>query len=254
MRASAIEFRLRMLINAIIIVTGFWAPWIGYGNAWTRLGPYVALMEWLALRMSRMGLASFSASVPIAIAVAALCAALGAVLRVWGTAYLGSGTVHSLEMRAGAVVANGPYRYVRNPLYLGVWFMVAALAFLMPPSGALFAMVLITLFHLRLILGEEAFLTRQLGDPYLAYKRAVPRLIPRRREQPASAGEKPQWLRSFLTELTPIGVFVALAFFSWSYNNRLMVRVILISFGLSLVVRAMLMGKRSEAPAPKMYS
>jgi protein-S-isoprenylcysteine O-methyltransferase Ste14 len=253
MRASAIEFRLRMLINFIIIFIGFLAPWLGNGSALAGLGPHVALLEWLALRMSRSGLTSFTHAVPVVIAVAALCAAVGAVLRVWGTASLGSGTVHSLEMRAGAVVASGPYRYVRNPLYMGVWFMVAALAFLMPPSGALFAMVLISLFHLRLILGEEAFLARQIGEPYLAYKRAVPRLVPRLRGAPAAAGEKPQWLRALLTELTPIGVFVALTFFSWSYNNRLMVRVILIGFGLSLVMRALLMGKRSEATAPKMY-
>ena len=48
----------------------------------------------------------------------------------------------------------------------------------MPVSGALFAMVLITIFAIRLTLGEEAFLTRQLGEPYLAYLRAVPRFIP----------------------------------------------------------------------------
>jgi protein-S-isoprenylcysteine O-methyltransferase Ste14 len=243
MRASKIEFRLRMLINATIIVMGFWAPWIGYNNAWAGLGPHVALLEWLALRMSRAGLASFTDAVPVVIVVAALCAALGAVLRVWGSAYLGSGTVQSVEMQAGSVVASGPYRYVRNPLYLGLWFMVAALAFLMPPSGALFAMVLITLFQMRLILGEEAFLARQIGEPYLTYKRAVPRLIPRFRGAPTAAGGKPQWVRALLTELTPIGVFVALAFCSWSYNNQLMIKAILISFGLSLVMRAVLMGK-----------
>ena len=57
---------------------------------------------------------------------------VGALLRVWGTAYLGTGTVNSLDMKAGSVVADGPYRYVRNPLYLGLWFMVAAMAFIMP--------------------------------------------------------------------------------------------------------------------------
>jgi hypothetical protein len=41
-----------------------------------------------------------------------------------------------------------------------------------------------------------------------------------------------------LSEITPIGVFVTLAFFSWSYNNRLILRAILVSFGISLVVRA----------------
>lgn len=249
MGASAIEFRLRMLVNTVIIFLGFWAPWIGYRSAWAGLGPHVALLEWLALRISRAGLASFTDAVPVVIAVAALCAAVGAVLRVWGTAYLGSRTVQSSQMQAGSVVASGPYRYVRNPLYVGLWFMTAALAFLMPPTGALFAMVLITLFQLRLILGEEAFLTERIGEAYVAYKRAVPRLVPRLLGAPANAGERPQWFRALLSELTPIGVFVALAFFSWTYNNGLLVRVILISFGLSLVMRALLMGKRVGAAA-----
>lgn len=250
MRASAIEFRLRMLINAIIVFMGFWSPWIGNRNAWAGLGPHVALLEWLALRISRLGVATFSVAVPTVIVVAALCAAVGAALRIWGTAYLGAGTVQSLHMQAGSVVANGPFRYVRNPLYLGLWFMVAALAFLMPPTGALVAMVFITVFQLRLILGEEAFLEQQLGEPYLAYKRAVPRLVPRLRGAPsAAAGEKPQWARGGLSELTPVGVFVALAFFSWSYDNQLMVKVIIISLGLSLVVRAFLVGKAGERAA-----
>lgn len=238
-----------MLINAVVIVMGFWAPWIGARNAWAGLGPHVSLMEWLAVRMTRLGLLRFSVAVPLVIGVAALLAASGAVLRIWGTSYLGTGTVQSLNMRAGAVMADGPYRYVRNPLYLGLWFMVAALSFLMPPTGALFAVVLITIFQLRLILGEEAFLAQRIGEPYLAYKRAVPRLVPRLRGTPAAAGLTPNWVRGALSELTPIGVFVALAFFSWSYDNQLMIKTILISFGLSLIVRALLVGKTGAEPA-----
>ena len=36
--------------------------------------------------------------------------------------------------------------------------MMAAIALSMPPTGALFSMVLLTYFCLRLILGEEAYL------------------------------------------------------------------------------------------------
>jgi protein-S-isoprenylcysteine O-methyltransferase Ste14 len=246
MRASKIEFRLRTLINATIILMGFWAPWIGSGSAWAGFGPHVSLLEWLSLRATRLGLLPFSVAVPLVIGVAALVAAIGGVLRVCGSAYLGAGTVHSFEMKAGALMAAGPFRFVRNPLYLGVWFMVAALAFLMPPTGALFTMVLITVFLVRLILGEERFLAEQIGEPYLAYKQAVPRIVPRFRGAPAAAGRKPQWVRGALSELTPIGVFVALAFCSWSYDNQLMIKVIVISYGLSLVVRATLMGKTDQ--------
>ncbi len=236
MRASAIEFRLRVVIMTIIIALGFWSPWI---EAWG-IGHRIALLEWLALELSRLGLFRFTVASPVVIVVAAMVAAKAVVLRIWGTAYLGPGTVNHAEMQAGAVMAAGPYRYVRNPLYLGSWCMFAAMAFIMPPTGALFAMVLLGVFLLRLILAEEAFLTARIGEPYHAYLRAVPRLFPRLRTTLPPTGSKPRWLHAVLAELNPIGVFITLAVLSWSYDNLLMIKAILVSFGVSLVVRALM--------------
>lgn len=236
MRATAIEFRLRMAINAVIIILGFWAPWI---EAWG-IGRRVSLIEWLAIQISRMGIASFSLATSALVVVAALSAAVSAAFRIWGTAYLGPSTVSNIHMIAGSVMADGPYRYLRNPLYIGVWFMVAAMAFLMPATGALFAVVLVSLFMIRLTLAEEAFLTTQLGEPYQAYLRAVPRFMPRLRGAPPSTGANPRWLRAMLTELTPIGVLAAVIVFSRSYDLALAGRTLLVFFGASLIVRAFL--------------
>jgi protein-S-isoprenylcysteine O-methyltransferase Ste14 len=246
MRASAIEFRLRMAINAAIIVVGFWAPWINGRGSSTVFAERIPLLEWLALELGRTGLVRFTIAAPLVIAVGAAIAAMGAFLRVWGTAYLGTGTVTSMDMKAGRVVADGPYRYMRNPLYVGLWCMVAAMAFLMPATGAVFAMVFITVFLLRLVLAEEAFLAAQIGEPYKLYLRAVPRIFPRLRTNVKSGGSRPHWLRALLAEITPLGVFVALAFLSWNYDNRLMTRAILISFGLSLVVRALMPARADQ--------
>jgi protein-S-isoprenylcysteine O-methyltransferase Ste14 len=238
MRASAFEFRFRMIIQIVIVFLGFWAPWLNL--AW--LGPVdfgrrISTLEWLALELSRTGFVRFTYATPIVIVVGALAAALGALFRVWGSAYLGYSTVHHAEMQAGTVMAAGPYRYVRNPLYIGGWFMMAAISFLMPPTGALFVMVLVTLFYLRLILGEEAFLAVQLGEPYHEYLRAVPRLVPLLHAVLPHASAQPNWLVAFLTEINPIGIFFTMAVLSWRYDNLLMVKAILISFGLSLVIR-----------------
>jgi protein-S-isoprenylcysteine O-methyltransferase Ste14 len=149
-------------------------------------------------------------------------------------------------MTADSVMADGPYRFVRNPLYLGLWCTIAALSFVMPPTGALVTMILFTVFQLRLIFGEEAFLSRQLGESYRNYLQAVPRLMPRIRTNMAKGNAQPHWLRAALTELNPIGIFVALAVFSWSYDNRMMVKVILVGFGASLVMRALLPDKPSS--------
>jgi protein-S-isoprenylcysteine O-methyltransferase Ste14 len=239
MGATKIEFRLRMAIMSVITILGFWAPWIGDWG----LGQRTSLWGWLALTLSRSGLVSLAVVTPLVIALGALTAAKGAALRIWGTAYLGYDTVHHEQMQAGTMLTDGPYRYVRNPLYLGGWCMMAAMSLLMPPTGALFAMTLLTVFFLRLILGEEAFLASQLGEPYREYLRTVPRLFPRLHtllSRPGSThtGQKPQWIHALFTEINPIGIFIALAVFSWSYNNWLMIKVVLVSFGISLIVRA----------------
>jgi len=240
MRATHIEFRLRMLINAAIIILGFWAPWIGVLAPPTGFASRISTLEWLASTLSRLGLMSFTHAAPFVLTVGAGVAALGAILRIWGSACLGPSTVQHPDMQAGAVMAAGPYRFVRNPLYLGLWCMVAAMALLMPPTGALFTLVLISIFLLRLILGEEAFIGHQLGERFRVYRLAVPRLIPRLRPLLPRTAAKPQWLRAISSELLSVGVFITFAFLSWSYNNRLMLRAILVSFGVSLIARALI--------------
>jgi len=242
MRATAIEFRLRMAINVAIVVLGFWAPWI---DVWG-VGRHISLLEWLALALSRTGRFSFALATSVAIVLASLLAAAGVVFRVWGAAYLGPETVISPEMKGDSVIAAAPYRFVRNPLYLGLWFMIAAMSFIMPATGALVTMVLITLFLFRLILGEEAYLSAKLGEPYREYLRAVPRIIPRIRSSLPRSTARPHWAQAALTELTPIGVFFATAFLSWRYDQRLTMRVILITYGVSLVMRALMPGVRRE--------
>lgn len=240
MGATKIEFRLRMATMFAILTLGFTAPWIQHG-------PRIPLIEWLPLEFSRHSHVSFAVATPIVIVIAALIAAKAMVFRVWGAAYLGPATVIHGQMRGDSLVASGPYRYLRNPLYIGLWAMTYALAFLMPPTGALFVAIVVPLFLLRLTLGEEAFLTGELGQPYVDYLRAVPRLVPRLRTSLPSSAGKPQWLRALLSEFTSIGVFLALAVFSWSYDLLLMVKVILVCFGISLVARALLPAAGKEA-------
>jgi len=183
--------------------------------------------------------------------IAALIAAKAVLFRVCGTAYLGPGTVNSATMLAGNVVADGPYRYVRNPLYIGVWCMVIAMTFLMPVTGAAFSAILITIFAIRLTLGEEAFLSVKLGEPYLAYLKAVPRFIPRLRGALSPAGAKPHWVRALLTELTPIGIFVAIIAVWRNYDLEMAGRIILVFFGASLVIRALMPGMRVNSEQAK---
>jgi len=247
LRATALEFRFRMIIQLVIVFLGFWAPWLNLSAFGPPdLGRHISTLEWLALVLSRTGLVRFTYATPIVIVLGALAAAAGAFFRVWGSAWLGYRTVHHGQMQAETVMAAGPYRYVRNPLYIGGWFMMAAISLLAPPSGALFIMILVTVFYLRLIFGEEAFLTAQQGESYRDYLRAVPRIIPSLRSSMPQTPARPQWLIAILSEINPIGIFFALAVLSWSYDNLLMIKAVLISFGLSLVVRALIPGEKTD--------
>jgi hypothetical protein len=135
-------------------------------------------------------------------------------------------------------VAAGPYRYLRNPLYLGTFIHTLALALLMPPTGALFSIVLIGLFQLRLIAAEEAFLSLTVGEPYLAYKSQVPSLLPSLRPRVAASSAHPAWLTAILGELYMWGVAISFLALGWRYNSMLIVQGVVISLGISLVARA----------------
>lgn len=239
MKATQFEFRFRILIALALYLLGFWAPW---NHALARPGvvsPNTTL--WLALSTlpARWGWMPLQDSTLLVTWLAIACVVAGAALRTWGTAYLGNSVVHSRDMQAGGVVASGPYRFVRNPLYLGTGFFSLGVSILMPPSGAIFFLVATFFFYFRLILGEEDYLARQLGDPYLAYCRRVPRLLPSLRPRLAASGLQPQWTQALLGELFAVTFAGCLAALAWRYEPELLIQCLLVCFGLSLVARAL---------------
>jgi len=169
----------------------------------------------------------------------------GALLRIWGTAHIGVETMLSRPMVAGQVVASGPYRHVRNPLYLGSLLGFVPMVLLMPLAGAVFATAALCLLYLRLIGGEEAHLAERLGEPYAAYRLQVPRLVPRLRPAVPTEGARPQWLRATAAEFFPVSFTLCFAVLAWRYNAELLMRCVAVCFGASLVVRALSMpGKK----------
>jgi protein-S-isoprenylcysteine O-methyltransferase Ste14 len=233
MKATPFEFRFRFIIHAVIYALGFWAPW----NLALHLdpaGPNVHTWGLLAAKLTHGTLAGFDLLLVLAI----LFAALGAFLRTWGAAYLGAGVVQSQDMHGNAVLADGPYRRTRNPLYLGTFLHTLALALLMPPSGAIFTLIAIGLLQLRLIFAEEPFLAAKLGQPYLDYCKRVPRILPSLTPRLPASGAQPRWLQAVLGEIYMIGVALSFAVLGWRYNSVLLIQCVVVSLGVSLVVRA----------------
>jgi len=235
MKASALEFRFRFLILAAIYCLGFAAPW----NYWLHLDS-IRTWQLLAAWPARSDWISFSTATIVVLLIGIVCALMGALLRTWGTAYLSPSIVQDGAMHGEGVIAAGPYRYLRNPLYLGNFIHTFALALLMPPSGAVFCILAISIFQLRLIAAEESFLSAKLGEPYTAYCAKVPRLVPAITPRIPASTLQPTWPTAFLGEIYMWGVVVSFTILGWRYNSILLIKGVLISLGLSLIVRGFL--------------
>lgn len=235
MKATRFEFRFRLAIAFLIYGLGFGLPWLIYSAG----GPRVTT-TWLALSgaLTRTGFLTMQSAVVAVTWLTIVLAAIGAAFRVSGTAYIGAGVMTSGQMHADSVLAAGPYRYVRNPLYLGSFVFACAVAILMAPVGATVCLAALFLQTIRLILGEEAYLEAQQGEAYLAYKARVPRLIPRPTPRVAPSNVKPRWLPAILAETYPVAMTLCFAVLAWRYNADLLIRAVIICFGVSLVVRA----------------
>lgn len=95
-------------------------------------------------------------------------------------ARVGKGTLAPWDPTRKLVV-RGPYRYVRNPMIVGVLLVLAGEAALAGSPWILaWAAAFIALNAVWFPLGEEPGLVRRFGAEYEEYRRAVPRWVPRR--------------------------------------------------------------------------
>jgi protein-S-isoprenylcysteine O-methyltransferase Ste14 len=110
--------------------------------------------------------------------------ALGAVVGlpcVWEFAWRGLGTPAPFDPPRKLVIT-GPYRYVRNPMYLGMGVALLGFAIVFPHGATIFlaevsvALVLVSAF---IVFYEEPTLEKAFGADYVDYCRNVRRWIPR---------------------------------------------------------------------------
>jgi protein-S-isoprenylcysteine O-methyltransferase Ste14 len=76
-------------------------------------------------------------------------------------------------------VATGPYRWTRNPMYVGGFGMLLGLALVLrSPAVLLLVAAAAIVLHLFVVTYEEPTLRRQFGAPYEEYLRRVNRWLP----------------------------------------------------------------------------
>ena len=106
---------------------------------------------------------------------------IGTAIALWCVftfVFIGKGTPAPFDPPRKLVI-RGPYRFVRNPMYIGAAMTLAGVALF---YGSLSILIYTCLFflatHLFVVLYEEPTLRRTFGDEYEAYFRRVRRWAP----------------------------------------------------------------------------
>lgn len=126
---------------------------------------------------------------------------------LWGRQAVG-------EVEADFLCTSGPYAYVRNPLYLGNFFIGIGLSIAINEWYA-YVMFIISyaLVYAIVIPHEEKFLERKFGEAYTEYKAHTGRLIPKLKRYRSSNVVIPNYRAGILGE---IHVPILLAMISFS--------------------------------------
>lgn len=104
---------------------------------------------------------------------------LGLILHFWSSATLAWGELQGDS--AFTPIMNGPFRYVRNPIYLSGILLLLSVGFLYSPWRAVdlcLPLVLLVYFHAAVIWIEEPELRRRFSHKYVEYCERVPRWVP----------------------------------------------------------------------------
>lgn len=98
-------------------------------------------------------------------------------LIVWGRrALLRAGTAVNPALATSAIVSSGPFRFSRNPLYIGLTLIYLILTMIANSWwGMLLLCPLGLLMHFGVVRREEQYLERKFGNTYRRYRSTVPR-------------------------------------------------------------------------------
>jgi len=156
---------------------------------------YSALFVWLWVWVAGW-VRSYDSRLPVSLPswlrpvgwVVALAGALLAALCIATFVTRGRGTPAPFDPPR-EFVASGPYRWVRNPMYVGAAAVILGAGLVLSsPSIALLAFAFLLAMHLFVILYEEPALAVRFGAGYRRYKADVHRWLVRRPRSAASSG------------------------------------------------------------------
>jgi protein-S-isoprenylcysteine O-methyltransferase Ste14 len=163
-------------------------------------GQWMALDPRLQLGARGVGLAGAPV---LQIAAPTLLMLAGMALRAWGTSYLRGHVMMDRRLHTDRLIVAGPFRWCRNPLYLGNVLFAAGFGLYLPPPGLLLAVAGMGTAVGVVAAAEATALRKVYGAQYEAYERAVPMFLPRPPRKGLLAGTpvRPDWGNGLRTEI-----------------------------------------------------
>ena len=228
-------FQFRYVVYLTLVLTGFALSWVqgrsGHGQrVWLTLPQAVS-------RVTHIGLHSAIVTMTGATILLATAAAL---LRTWATAYIGPNWKSDSAPKSDVFTAAGPYRFVRNPLSLGMVLHTLALCVLMSWMGAAFTLGSTLLLQWAAIAAEERSLAARDVAGYGTYVARVPRLLPRLRGTEKGVAAEAHWRSAVVREIYFWGAAASFSAFGSTYNAQPILQGLLVSLGVAIVVQGLM--------------
>lgn len=123
-------------------------------------------------------------------------AVCGELIRLWAVSWAGSETRTTGKVGGTYLVINGPYAYVRNPLYVGnilIYFGLGIMSFALFPYLQIIALAFFVFQYYEIIKEEESFLREKFGNDFDEYYKNVPRIFPRLTPYKKEGVEQPEY-------------------------------------------------------------
>jgi hypothetical protein len=181
--------------------------------------------------------------------IAALFCLAAAALRTWATAYLNPEVMVDRKVHTSRLVADGPYRYVRNPLYFANILLAVGFGLMATRIGFFILVIGMILFGYRLILREESGIVATQGESYRAYCAAVPRLLPALAPKLPSAGASPKWADGFLGEAFMWTMAASVLVFAITLNQVAFFVVLAAAFVVHAICVGIILRRRKQETA-----